>query len=104
VLNFTNSNIDFMAEALIKLARKSSFKVLKDNRVPLTEVEKAKVMSANAVWHHGPNGERTPAVWKSVSKKTGKTTYISSTHRAYQSHPSVEGAIGIFHKFIKGTA
>jgi len=77
---------------------------LNKHRVPLTPEERTKVMTAKAVWHHGPNGEETPAVWKSVNKKTKKTYYISSTHRAMNVRPTLQGAIGRYHKFIKGTA
>lgn len=66
-------------------------------------LERAKVMSADAVWHHGPNGEPTPAVWKSVDK-TGKVTYVTNTHRAWRSRPTLRGAINTFHSFIKTTA
>ncbi|MFA4836313.1 MAG: hypothetical protein WC749_09625 [Dehalococcoidia bacterium] len=82
---------------------KSSYQVLKDNKTPLSIEERDKVMKAKAVWHHGPNGEPTPAVWKSVSK-TGKVTFITNTHRAYNTATTVEGAISRYHKFIKSTA
>jgi hypothetical protein len=82
----------------------SNFAELKRNKRPLTMLERAQVMAADAVWHHGPNGEPTPAVWKSVNKLTGKTTYVTNTHRAYQARPTLRGAISIYHKFIKTTA
>jgi hypothetical protein len=84
--------------------KKSSFQVLKENKVPLSDEERRKIMVRKAVWHHGPNGEETPAVWKSVNKKTGKTTFVTNTQRAYNARPTVEGAISRYHKFIKGTA
>ena len=87
-----------------KSRAKSKFKKLQDNKVPLTPEERSLVMQRKAVWNHGPNGEETPAVWKSVNPKTKETTYITNTHRAYQSRPSVKGAISIYHSFIKGTA
>lgn len=92
------------AELFKEAKKKTHFKVLQENKVPLSEEERGKVMNRKAVWHHGPNGEETPAVWKSVNEKTGKTTFITNTHRAYNTAPSVEGAIGRYHKFIKGTA
>ena len=61
-------------------------------------------MKAKAVWHNGPHGEEQAAVWKSVNKNTGKTTYVTNTHRAYNTASTLRGAIGRFHKFIKGTA
>jgi mRNA deadenylase 3'-5' endonuclease subunit Ccr4 len=84
--------------------RKSHFEVLKKNKVKLTDEERAEVMKAKAVWHHGPNGEESPAVWKSVNKKTGETRYVTNTHRAYQDEKTLKAAINKFHSFIKGTA
>lgn len=83
---------------------KSEMDTLKKNKVPLIDEERAEVMKKKAVWHHGPNGEETPAVWKSKNKKTGKVTYVTNTHRAYQTRPTLKGAISIYHSFIKGTA
>ena len=88
---------------LEKIAKKSEFKNLEKNKVPLTENERSEVMGRNAVWHHGPNGEKTPAVWKSINKN-GKRTFITHTHRAYNTAPTLKGAINRYHKFIKGTA
>lgn len=93
-----------IVDEFVKLARKSSFEVLKKNKVPLTEEERTEVMRRKAVWHHGPNGEETSAVWKSVNPNTGKTTFVTHTHRAYNTAPTVKGAIGRYHKLIKGTA
>lgn len=76
----------------------------KKHKVVLTPEERAMVMKRKAVWHHGPKGEATPAVWKSVNKKTGKTTYITNTHRAMNTSHSLLGAIDRYHKFIKSTA
>lgn len=39
-----------------------------------------------------------------VHPKTGKVTYVCNTHRAYNTAPTLAGAITRFHKFIKGTA
>lgn len=83
---------------------KSDFEKLQDNKVPLTDEERTKVMDAKAVWHNGPNGKENTAVWKSKNPKTGKITYITHTHRAYNTAPTLKGAIGKFHSFIKGTA
>ncbi|HAM40061.1 MAG TPA: hypothetical protein DCP69_01645 [Candidatus Omnitrophica bacterium] len=84
------------------MAKKSHFQVLKENKKPLSKAERDVVMKAKAVWHHGPNGEKTPAVWK--SEINGKPVYVTNTHRAYQDAPTVKGAISKFHKTIKGTA
>lgn len=82
---------------------KSAFQKLQDRRVPLTAEERKRVMAAKATWHHGPNGGPTPAVWKSVDG-AGKVTYVTNTHRAYATAPTLKGAIGKYHRFIKGTA
>lgn len=87
-----------------KSKAKSKFKKLEDNKIPLTDEERKKVMDADAVWHHGLDGAPSPAVWKSKDKKTGKITYITNTHRAYQARPTLKGAISIYHSFIKGTS
>ena len=84
--------------------KKSEFTKLEDNKVPLTDDERKKVMDADATWNHGPNGAPSPAVWKSEDPKTGKVTFITNTHRAYNTAPTLKGAISRYHKFIKGTA
>lgn len=94
----------FLEDNLISEAKKSKFEKLKDNKISLTSEEREKVMSADAIWHHGKNGEPTPAIWKSRDKKTGKVSFVCHTHRAYQSRPTLKGAISIFHSFIKTTA
>jgi hypothetical protein len=85
-----------------KLAKKSVFKILQKNKVPLTPEERAEVMARKAVWHFN-GGSPSPAVWKSVDK-TGKETFVTNTHRAYNKASTLKGAIGRYHKFIKGTA
>lgn len=85
-----------------KIAKaKSEFQKLKDRKVPLTPEERKKCMDEKAVWNF--TGGPTPAVWKSVGED-GKATYITNTHRAWQKAPSLKGAIGKYHRFIKGTA
>ena len=79
------------------------FESLQKYKKPLTPGERDECMTGKAVWHHGPNGEETPAVWKSVNKK-GKTTYVTHTHRAYNTATTLKGAMSKYHKFIKGTA
>lgn len=86
------------------MERASPFEVLKKNKKPLTDEERNLVMDRQAVWHHGPRGEATSAVWKSVHPKTGKVTFVTHTHRAYNTAPTVKGAIARYHNFIKGTA
>ena len=82
---------------------KSSYQILKENRIPLTEEERKIVMDRKAVWHHGPHSEETPAVWKSKNS-AGEIVYITNTHRAWNHSPTLLGCINRYHKFIKGTA
>ena len=77
--------------------------ILKDNKIPLTDEEREKCLKEKAVWHHGPNGEESSAVWKSKNSK-GKITYVTNTHRAYQTDATLDGAIKKYHDFIKDTA
>lgn len=88
---------------LTEAKKKGPMQKLKANRVKLDPKERAEVMERGAVWHHGPNGEKTPGVWKSKDPKTGKCTYVCNTHRAMQAKPTLKGAINAF-KFIKTTA
>jgi len=83
---------------------KSPFQILKDNGKPLSPAERNECLKRKAVWHNSPDGKPSPAVWKSVHNMTGKITYITNTHRAYNTAPSLKGAISRYHKFIKGTA
>ena len=85
------------------LAEAAKFETLEKNKKPLSDEERKLVMDRKAVWHHGQNGAPSPAVWKSVNKD-GKTTYVTNTHRAYNTAPTLKGAIGKYHSFIKGTA
>lgn len=88
-------------DRLEKLAkRKSEFKTLKEHRRPLTDEEREECLSRKAVWHF--TDKPSPAVWKSV--RDGETTYVTHTHRAYNTASTLSGAIDRFHKFIKGTA
>ncbi|TET67579.1 MAG: hypothetical protein E3J56_12720 [Candidatus Aminicenantes bacterium] len=83
--------------------RKSSFQILKENKIPLTEEEREIVMKKKAVWHFGHDGKPSSAIWKSKNSK-GEITYVCNTHRAYNIAKTLLGAISRFHKFIKGTA
>jgi len=76
--------------------------VIKKNKVPLTDEERKKVMAAGATWHHGPNGEPSPAVWKGKDSK-GKMWYICSTHRAFAAEDTLAKAIKKY-DFIETTA
>lgn len=81
----------------------SDFKSLKKNQVALTPEERKVVMDSKAVWHFN-GGSPSPAVWKSIHPKTNKVTYVTHTHRAYNIAPTLKGAVGRYHSFIKGTA
>ena len=82
----------------------SEFACLEKNKQPLTDEERKEVMKAKAVWHHGPSGKATPAVWKSVCPRSGDVTYVTNTHRLYQTAPTLKGAISKYHSVVKGTA
>jgi hypothetical protein len=84
-----------------KLAKMSEFKILKKYRTPLTSEEQKTCLQAKAVWNF--TGKPTPAVWKSISP-SGKVTYVTNTHRAYNTASTLKGAIRRYHVFIKGTA
>jgi hypothetical protein len=75
---------------------------LKNNKKNLTDEERARVMEAKAIWHHGPKGEPSPAVWK--SEVDGETWFVTNTHRAFQAEKTLDSAIEAFHGFIKTTA
>ena len=81
----------------------NDFKSLQKNKKPLTDEERQECFKCKAVWHHSPNGGETPAVWKSEDKK-GDMTYVTHTHRAFNTAPTLKGAIDRYHKFIKGTS
>ena len=74
---------------------------LKKNKKNLTNEERKEVMDRGAVWHHGPNGEATPAVWK--AEVDGKMWFVCNTHRAYQCKPTLKGAISSY-DFIETTS
>ena len=82
---------------------KSSFQVLKENKIPLTPEERKIVMKHKAIWHHGLDGKPTPAVWKSKDSH-GNIIFVTNTHRAYNTAGTLLGAIERYHKFIKTTA
>ena len=68
----------------------------------MSEDERKEVLKSKAVWHHGPKGEATPAVWKAIVD--GKTWYVANTHRAYNATSTLKGTIKKFHDFIKSTS
>ena len=80
----------------------SDINQLKKFKVALTPEERGECLTKKAIWHHGKNGAPSPAVWKSVNK--GKTTFVTNTHRAYNTATTLKGAIKCYHDFIKGTA
>jgi hypothetical protein len=92
---------ELMTEEVL-VEKMSAFEKLKKNKVALTSEERKECMDKKAVWHMNGCGP-SPAVWKSVDDK-GKITFITNTHRAYNIAPTLKGAIGRFHDFIKSTA
>jgi len=78
-----------------KKKRKSTFQILKDNKIQLTPKEREKIIKAGAVWHNGPGGKTVPAIWKSKDSK-GNIKYISNTHRLYQVRDTLPAAIKAF--------
>lgn len=82
----------------------SEFKTLEKHKVALSDEERAACMKSKAVWHFNGKDKPNPAVWKSVNPKTNKTTFVTNTHRAYNTASTLKGAIGRFHSFIKDTA
>ena len=71
----------------------ATFKSLDKNKVALTADERAKVNAADL--------EST--IWKSVDPKSGKTTYITHTHRASATAPTLKGAISNAKNHIDAT-
>ena len=98
-----NVKEEFTFKQFLLCEGSSEFEKIEKNKVPLTDEERKECMSKKAVWHFSPSNKPSPAVWKSVDKN-GKTTYITHTHRAYNTAPTLKGAIGRYHDFIKGTA
>ena len=96
--------------SLIKLAKTHyKMKDLQKYRTELTKSELDEVFKRKAVWHHGQNGEETSAIWKAQVFDNLKSckpefTYITNTHRAMATSPTLKGAINKYHSFIKGTA
>jgi len=85
------------------LTEGKKFKELEKNKVRLTDEEEQEVFKQKATWSGGPAGTETSAVWKSVDKD-GEVTYVTHTHRAFNTAPTLKGAIRRFHDFIKGTS
>lgn len=83
-------------------AKKTEMEVLKDNKIPLDDDERKKVMDAGATWNHGPDGKPSPAVWKSKNS-SGEIKYVCNTHRAYKVSDTLAAAIKSY-KFIETTA
>lgn len=88
----------------IFLEAKSEFEKLEQHKVPLDPEERDLCMKRDAVWHFSHLNKPTPAVWKSKNPNTGKHTYVTNTHRAYNTASTLKGAIKRYHDFIKGTA
>ena len=87
----------------ILVEKVSEFQKLEKNKVALTPEERKECLKTKTVWNFSHLSSQTPAVWKSVDGD-GKVTYVTNTHRAYNTAPTLKGAISRFHKFIKSTA
>jgi hypothetical protein len=103
LLSNTNHELQIYRMNLSLLYEATEFDALENNKCELSPEERTEVMDAKAVWHHGPGGAESPAVWKSVNKD-GEVTYVTHTHRAYNTAKTLKGAINRYHKFIKSTA
>ncbi len=86
----------------IPMTEESELAKLKKAKKKLTDEERDEVMKAKAVWHHGPNGEETFAIWK--AELNGKTYYCSNTHRAWSKSTTLKDAIKKFHEYTKESA
>ena len=98
------SEVGYIVDSLLESVCESKgpkFDTLKKNKKPLTPEEREEVMKAGAVWHHGPDGKASPAIWKSVVG--GKTWFSCHTHRCYQVRPTLKSAIKAF-DYVKTTA
>ena len=96
--------------SLIKLAQTHyKMKDLEKYRTELTKPELDEVFERKAVWHHGPNGEETSAIWKAqvfdhIKLCKPEFVYVTNTHRAMATSPTLKGIINKYHNLIKGTA
>lgn len=102
-MNSVQDMVEFLTEGAATLNEANQFEKLKKNKIKLDPEERKKCLDSKAVWHFNGSSP-SPAVWKSKDPKTGKVTFVTNTHRAYNVAPTLEGAIDRFHKFIKGTA
>ena len=95
---------EYLDDRAVNVEKVAYYKIkdLKKHQAPLTSEELKLVMDRKAVWHMN-GGAPSPAVWKSKGKD-GKVIYITNTHRAAATAPTLKGAIGKFHNFIKSTA
>jgi hypothetical protein len=80
-----------MKLSILYESKTPEFKILKKHRIQLDDDERAKVMKAGAIWHHGPNGEPSPAIWK--SKINGKIWYICNTHRCMAAKTTLDAIL-----------
>lgn len=77
--------------------KRYKFDKLKDNKVELTDEEKAQAKRDGGYWENGDL-----AVWK--SDYDGEIVYVTHTHRAFNTAKSIGAIINKFKNFIKGTS
>lgn len=85
------------------IEKQSEFERLKKNKKPLSDDERKECFKRKATWNMSNKDNPIPAVWKSIDNK-GNTTFVTNTHRAYNTAKTLKSAINKFHSFIKGTA
>ena len=83
--------------------KRSEFEILKKNKVSLTDDERKKAFEKKAIWN--PSNLKNPvsAIWKSKNSN-GDFTYVTNTHRVYQTAKTIDGAINKFHNVVKQTS
>ena len=94
-INISMRAYDFLTEA-------PNYTTLEKNKTLLDGDERQKAMDAGAVWHNGPKGKETCAIWKGKDSK-GQIWYVCNTHRCYKTAKTLAGAIKNF-DYVKTTA
>lgn len=88
----------YLYESFRIAEKKNHLKVLKENRKDVSPEERKKIKSLGGVWSNGDL-----AVWKSVDSK-GNITWVTNTHRAYETAKSIDSIVNKFLTVIKETS